>query len=100
MCFEVVPPTERKVCVYIVDCREEETPESQDTHTLISIEKHWNLNQRDESQTSMRKDQDDKTNNRTSGVAGSGVGFPPSSGLILLSSREDRSDSVAAALNR
>ena len=78
----------------------EKRPENHMTHILNTIMNYWNLNQRDGSQTSMRKDQDDKTNNRTSGVAGSGVGFPPSSGLILLSSREDRSDSVAAALNR
>ena len=68
-------------------------------HISNTIVKHWNLNQRDGSQTSMRKDQDDKTNNRTSGV---GPGFPPSSGLVLLlNSREDWSESVAAAaLNR
>ena len=74
-------------------------------HISSTIVKHWNLNQRDGSQTSMRKDQDDKTNNRTSGVVrvrGSGSWVPPSSGLVLLlNSREDWSESVAAAaLNR
>ena len=73
MCFEVVPPSE--VCVWIVDYYyyRDEAQESHWTHL-----EHRNLNQKDESHTPMRKDQDDKTNKRTSGP---GVGFPPSSGL-------------------